>query len=336
MATSSEGFAGSLQRVSMLFSSPGASVVGEREPLPRAIMRWATRASVVACVMSLIVHVLLGLVGYSVHVRLGGGDGGSGPGGPVQVATISQTELLAMESTEIPSLAPGVEERMAVDVETHVQIELPGGSGMTDVGDIGDIGDGLGGAGSGTGIGIGMGTGGAGGGTAKFFDVVSKGERFAYIVDNSGSMEGEKIQALKRELASSIDALPETAQFLIIAFNSTPDIIGKRERWIEATPKNKSEMIKEVMKIEAFGGTEPLPAFGLAIGKFRPRPDSVYFLTDGQFNPEDADRIIMMCRAAGRVPVQSITFVSRDGEILLRKIGRDTGGSYTHVTGPVK
>ncbi len=311
-------------------------MVGEREPLSRVIVRWATRASVVACVMSLIVHVLLGLVGYAVHVRLGGGEGGGGPSGPVQVATISQTDLQAMESTEIPSLAPGVEERMTVDVETHVQIELPGGSGMTDVGDIGDIGDGLGGAGTGTGIGIGSGAGGAGGGTAKFFDVVSKGERFAYIVDNSGSMGGEKLAALKRELASSIDALPDSAYFLVIAFNSTSEIVGKKERWIEATPKNKSDMIKEIMNIEAFGGTEPLPGFAIAIGKFRPRPDSVYFLTDGQFNPEDADRIILMCRGAGRVPVQAITFVSREGEALLQKIGRDTGGSYTHVMGPVK
>jgi hypothetical protein len=307
---------------------------GGPEPLSRWVMRWVTRASVMACVLSLVIHVVLGMIGYAVHVRLGGGGGG-GPGGPVEVATISQTDLQAIEASEMASLAPGVDDRQTVDVETHVQIELPGGSGMTDVGDLGDIGDGFGGAGTGTGIGIGTGAGGAGVGTAKFFDVVSRGERFAYIVDNSGSMGGEKIAALKKELASSIDALPETAQFVVIAFNTTSEIVGKRERWIEASAKNKSEVIKDIMNIEAFGGTEPMPAFGLVFGKFRPRPDSVYFLTDGQFNPEDADRIIMMCRTAGRVPVQAITFVSRDGEALLKKIGRDTGGSYTHVAGPV-
>ncbi len=298
------------------------------EPLGRMLMRWATRASVVGMVLSLALHLVMLVVGG--YVRLGWVGGHGKPDAPVEVATITGTELSAMEETDLNSATPGVEDSKAMDVETHVKIDLPGGSGMSDTGDLGALGDGLGGAGNGTGIGLGDGAGGGGAGTAKFFNVETRGRRFAYIVDTSGSMAGPKLDGLKRELSSSIDALPESVQFIVVAFNSDATAVTG-ERWRDATAKNKSEAIRAIMKLEAYGGTEPLPGFSIAMGRMRPRPDVVYFLTDGVFAPDDADRIVTLCRNGGNVPVHAMTFVERDGEMLLRKIAKDTDGTYTHV-----
>jgi hypothetical protein len=306
------------------------AAVASTEPIGRVVMRWLTRASVVGMALSLVIHLVMLVLGGYVH--LGGIAGHGKPDAPVEVATITGTELSAMEETDLNSATPGVEDSKAMDVETHVKIDLPGGSGMSDTGDLGALGDGLGGAGSGTGIGLGDGAGGGGAGTAKFFNVETRGQRFAFIVDTSGSMAGPKLDGLKRELSSSIDALPETVQFIVVAFNSDATAVTG-ERWREATAKNKNEAIRAIMKLEAYGGTEPLPGFSIAMGRMRPRPDVVYFLTDGVFAIDDADRIITLCKNGGKAPVHAMTFVERDGEMLLRKIAKDTGGTYTHIPG---
>lgn len=303
----------------------------EPEPLSTVVIRWATRASVVAFALSLIVHLIMAGVGYMVHVRLGG-TSINGPVGPVEVAVMSSTEFAAIEEAELSATAPGVEENRRADMDTHVAIDLPGGSGMADTGDIGALGDGLGGAGAGTGIGVGDGAGGAGGGSAKFFNVETRGNRFAFIVDKSGSMaEGGKMEAVKLELCNTIDGLPEGTQFAVIFFSNTTDVLLGREQWLSATPKNKNEMIRAIQRIEPFGGTEPLPAFRIVFNSYRPRPDVVYFLTDGVFDPADGDRASAMSRAAGKIPIHTMAFVSEEGGMILRKMARDTGGSYTFV-----
>ncbi|CAN5765119.1 hypothetical protein BH11PLA1_BH11PLA1_03930 [soil metagenome] len=314
-------------------ASTGAPGTEVPEPTSIKILRWFTRGSVVACVLSLIVHVVLGFIGYQYHIRFS--SGAAATGGTVEVATMSESQLAALEDAELNSIAPGVDDTRPSNPDTTPAIELPGGAGMENTGDIGALGDGLGGAGAGTGIGLGDGAGGAGGGTARFFGMEARGSRFAYVVDISGSMmDGGKIEALRKELATSIDALPEGTQFCVMLFSSVSRPLMKRDSWFTATSKNKNEAIKLIEDIHAEGGTEPLTAFTAIFSKLRPRPDAIYFLTDGQFDSEDGNRIISMSRNAGRVAIHSLTFVSRDGEMIMRRIARETGGNYTHVTAP--
>lgn len=303
------------------------------EPMGDRLWRGLKHASVAALAISVLIHVLVLMVTTVIAIRTNSGSSPTGVPGAIEVAVISETDLSAMQDADINALAPGVDDLQNKDIENHVTIDLPGGAGMADTNDLGTLGDGLGGAGAGTGMGVGDGAGGAGGGSAKFFGVEARGQRFAYIVDISGSMQGPKMATLKRELASSIDALPEGTQFVVCTFSSDASIVGGKERWTEASPKNKSEAIKLISRLETFGGTEPLPGFGLVLGRIKPRPDAVYFMTDGVFDPEDAERIISLCRTGAKVPVHGISFVSREGEGVVRKIARDTGGTYTHVPG---
>ena len=62
----------------------------------------------------------------------------------------------------------------------------------------------------------------------------------------------------------------------------------------------------------------------------RIKPDAIYFMTDGEFDQSIAD-IIIRRNKERPMPVHCITFVSREGESVMRRIARETGGTYTHI-----
>src|SRR5438046_2601550 len=58
------------------------------------------------------------------------------------------------------------------------------------------------------------------------------------------------------------------------------------------------------------GGTEPLTAFKIVM-TLRPKPDAIYFMTDGEFNEDNATAVARM-NAEWRIPIHCLTFVSRE------------------------
>ena len=172
------------------------------------------------------------------------------------------------------------------------------------------------------------------GGAASFFGVEAGGNRFAYVVDVSGSMQGQRIEALKRELTRSIVGLQSQSEFTIMLYSSTAFQIGPGG-WRDATDQAKRNARSEIANIRAGGTTIPLPAFDLLFEQ-RPRPDAIYFMTDGAFVNPDAivAEINRLNRSTGRVvPIHCITFIEREAEETMKEIARLSGGSYTHVTG---
>ena len=66
------------------------------------------------------------------------------------------------------------------------------------------------------------------------------------------------------------------------------------------------------------------------------RPDAIYFLSDGQFDPS----AIQILRAQNRqnlrmnirqIPIHTIAFLDRFAEGLMRTIARNSGGEYRFV-----
>lgn len=324
----------------------GASAPGLRppntvppEPLSRVIIRWATRATVVGTTLSVIVHIVFLVVGWFVHVGGGYGGGRGGPDAPVEVAYMSGVELAALGETPLDTTTPAID---TGDTTDGIQVDIadaPGGAGLPDVGDLGAIGDGLGGAGTGLGIGVGSGAGGTGGSTA-FFGVEARGSRFVYIVDVSGSMEGAKLGTLKKELINSLEKLTDGSHFVVYFFASETFSLfartdGARERWINATSKEKERAERVIMDIASGGGTVPAPAFVKAF-TLSPKPDAIYFMTDGLFDAELADRVVRMNREGRTIPIHCIAFGDRSSEGLMRRIARESEGTYTFVEGPKK
>lgn len=172
---------------------------------------------------------------------------------------------------------------------------------------------------------------GAGAGSATFFGVEARGTRFAYIVDISGSMTGEKIQTLLRELTNSIEAMGENSSFFVVFYSHKPRIVGGRQKWARAIRRNKDLAIREVNSIQAGGATNPMPAFEIVF-KLRPQPDAIYFMTDGQFSPIVAQEVaVLNSTSIEPTPIHTISFVSREAEAQLKRIANESGGTYTHI-----
>lgn len=312
---------------------------------PVWFVKWAPPATIAALSLSLLIHLLLWGVAAVVYLggaQAGGAGGGGGPTA-IGVAVVTEAELGEMQSAGLDADAPAIAEAPMVALpggETEITIADSMGGG----GDQGGLGEGLGSLATGMGAGDisggpGLGSGGAGGGAASFFGVEARGTRFAYICDVSGSMETgigmgtqTRVGILKIELGKSLDALLENAHFFVALFSSNSVSMGGRFEWVGASDAGKTWARRTIPLITAEGATEPLPAFKLVYG-LRPKPDAIYFMTDGEFNPEYAVQIARM-NAEYRIPIHCITFVSREGEAVMRKIAADSGGTYTHIAGP--
>ena len=191
-------------------------------------------------------------------------------------------------------------------------------SGLGGVRD-GDLGDGLDSA-----------LGGQGG--ASFFGVEARGSRFAYIVDVSGSMDAERLTALKHELAASIMSLAEQSQFTVVVYNSQAfSLTGSK--WLPGDEDSKAQVRTEIAALQASGGTDPIPGFQ-SIFAMKPRPDAIYFMTDGEF--ADNDLVIATIsrlneQGSKPIPIHCLTLVEDGGAEVMKKIARRSRGTYRHV-----
>lgn len=304
--------------------------------------RWARHALVIGLVVSGLVHISgLGVAG---GIGIGGFAGGGGDGRaegprPVDFAVVPEVELSAMldnatlaEENPTPSVgtldptstasmdalaSPGIGDPLAgVGEATLGEISIGGGAALSD----------------GDGMGIGSGIGSGGGGGASFFGVEASGSRFAYILDMSASMNWDgKLDVLRAELAKSIENMTDQNEFVVVLFSDMSTVLGERTQWIVASDAGKKWARRSMSAVRAEGGTNPMPGFVTALA-MRPRPDAIYFMTDGEFS--DPDGVVAEVNALNsqlKVPVHCICFVTAASEPVMRKIATASGGSYTFV-----
>lgn len=330
-----------------LNAGPGSTAIdpallsAPTEPVAR--QPWWARSSS-AIIASVILHALITSVAAVMSFGpIGSAGSGTGREYGVDVALTSPVSLEALSSgAELDSVTPATTSTDAKDdlppmgvLEGAGGIDAPAsGSGL------GAVADGLGGAGGDIGDGAGLGTGGAGTGGASFFGVEAKGSRFLYICDISGSMNfgttgetsGERMRLLQTELTESVRGLLDHMSFYILFFSSGVTPIADSQKWLLASSKNKTFALDKVSALSPFGGTEPWPAFELGFA-FKPLPDAIYFMTDGNFDPQVALRIQAANVGSRKIPIHCITLQDRSGEEVMRKIAADSGGTYTHVPG---
>jgi hypothetical protein len=148
-------------------------------------------------------------------------------------------------------------------------------------------------------------------------------------------MQGPKLRALKIELEESIGSLAEQTQFFVAFFSTETNPMGGRTRWTRSDSKGKEWSKDRTNEVNAFGGTNPLPAFQLVFDLV-PRPDAIYFMTDGLFDAEVASEVAKMNKRGKRVPVHTIGFDMQDPEAekLLKRIAEESGGRYSPVGFP--
>lgn len=294
-----------------------------------------------ALTTGLIVSAVLHLSGYlaAEHVRFGWGLSrqASQGSGPVGLAVVTESELSELQGAALSVETPTVGEPAPSELGgRRLDFSEPSalgdaGVGGSDLGDLGsvmssatDIGPGLG---NGTGTG-----GGGGGGGASFFGVEASGNRFAYIVDVSGSMSvGGKIEALRAELQKSVSDMLQNSSFIIVPFSSEAQVLGGKTQWTEATDRNKAVASRTIETLKADGGTEPTLAFQI-IFSLRPRPDAIFFMTDGEFSGNVPDEVAIANPT--RVPIHCLCLVSQGSEGMMKQIASRSGGTYTFLPGP--
>jgi len=173
----------------------------------------------------------------------------------------------------------------------------------------------------------------AGGAGTSFFGVGSRGMRFAYIVDRSGSMQGRKIDVAMKELARSIAALPDYAHFYIVLFSTGFIEPPMQQGWMRARRTAVHTLIQWLNQIDPSGGTEPIPAFQQVFA-LPERPDVIFFLTDGEIpNADETGSVVAdLNRRGGRVIINTIAFGDARSKELLRRIAKESGGVYRFVS----
>lgn len=305
---------------------------------------WLSRSVLIGLGISVAVHLIILVIVAMVQIPQVFMDAGGGPGdeGPeFEITTTSELESIAQSLSELESdQAELTSDDLASELLASLDeldpsldpssIQLPTAAGND------PLGESFGGSES---------SGAGGGAGASFFGLEASGQRFAYIVDKSSSMrttdalqEESRMELTQRELARSIDALVETAEFLVMFYSDGPERLNNWRRWRPAIERNKQDARRSIHLVEPQGGTYPVEAFRLVL-ELRPPPDAIYFMTDGLIENDVPEEVERLNRRLG-VPVHCVMFGGfstdderRAVERLMRRIAGDSGGSFTRAGG---
>tara|TARA_Y100001934_G_scaffold242167_1_gene297720 strand:+ start:117 stop:1124 length:1008 start_codon:yes stop_codon:yes gene_type:complete len=166
-------------------------------------------------------------------------------------------------------------------------------------------------------------------------DTPTSSRNICIIAECSGSMtEGTKWPALKQEILETIESLMAPDKFQVCFFNSAA-IPFPRQKWRDPN-RDLTALESWLEQISPSGGTVPLSAFTYIFQNIKPAPDVVFFVTDGSFDSNEVPQILRtVTNINGKnVVVNTICLGSKEGEIAMQDIAKQTGGKYRYVPAP--
>ncbi len=116
------------------------------------------------------------------------------------------------------------------------------------------------------------------------------------VADKSGSMSGDKMQALKHALRVAIDQMDSDTEAFVVAFDGRARLALGLTAMDEA---GRRAAHHAVQRLEASGGTVMSLALAEALGQFRQRPGALgqaILLTDGQNDAGDETQLEAVLR----------------------------------------
>ena len=162
----------------------------------------------------------------------------------------------------------------------------------------------------------------------------------ALVLDRSGSMAGERIQALREAVTAALATLGETDVVSIVAFDSEVETV------VEARPRNEIENLDALLaRIEPAGGAALYDALNQGAAQLRRRAgpatsNHLILVTDGP--PTKGPREIAdFTRLAGafadeRITISSIGVGDDFNEDLLAALARAGNGRFRYAAQPAK
>lgn len=154
----------------------------------------------------------------------------------------------------------------------------------------------------------------------------------AFLVDVSGSMEGERLDSVKRTLHVLADALLPTDVITLVPFETRARVA------LSAVPLSEGSTVRGAINaLAAVGGTNlqaALVAAGPALATSK-APDAVVVLTDGQINeglsrPSELQALATLTLPDG-VPITCLGYGPDHNQDLLQKLAVASRGAYTFV-----
>ena len=178
-----------------------------------------------------------------------------------------------------------------------------------------------------------------GGSGTSFMGVETSAERVVYILDFSGSMFGArsnpKVDHVLLELKKSVNRLPSGHTFYVIFFDDQ-ELAMPTPSMVPANNSNKKTYFRwadtESVGVSARGGTDPSGALALALSTLK--PDAIYLLTDGGFDPTKSFAAITKFNPGHEVEINTVGFHDKGGESVLRQIALENHGEYMYIPPP--
>jgi hypothetical protein len=170
----------------------------------------------------------------------------------------------------------------------------------------------------------------------SYYGLELSGAKLIFIIDASGSMNGPRIIAAKRELVRAIEGLPGDVEFNVIAFNSRTYVW--QSKLVPASGENKQNAMYFVAALGLANQTASYDALDAAL-QFD--GEAIYFLTDGApvggkiTNPPDIIRAITQRNRFRRMTINSLGIgVGQPGntfDTFLSVLAQQNFGAYERV-----
>jgi hypothetical protein len=128
---------------------------------------------------------------------------------------------------------------------------------------------------------------------AKFFGQEIEGRRIVFVLDNSGSMQGGRLETVIAELLRCVDLLREDQEFYVIFHSDMvyplfyPDPV---DRYIRPTAANKRMLARWLETVELCLGDAVEEALAIAATI---QPDTVFLLSDGRIQGDKKIRFLL-------------------------------------------
>lgn len=163
-----------------------------------------------------------------------------------------------------------------------------------------------------------------------YYDIPIYAERAVFVIDVSGSMEGQPLEAAKRELTSAIFGLPDTSFFSVLAFHG--EVGAWQRQLVQASDPNKRAAADFVARLQAGGGTATSDALQAA---FAFDTEAIFFMSDGApsagkvVDPPAIVRMVCQMNGGRGISVHAISIMG--GAQFLEELARANHGRFRAI-----
>jgi Mg-chelatase subunit ChlD len=166
-------------------------------------------------------------------------------------------------------------------------------------------------------------------GGVDFFGARVKGRYICFVCDISGSMMGDKLEALKAEIIRTIRALPEGAQVQVTFFDDRPRVLVPG--WTRTGTPACDTLLRKINEVGTGGGTDAVDALQYTLSELEPVPHELFLLTDGHFARDPSKAILQLNSSKDRTRIHTLAMGDDADQELLEAIAKAHGGTFTHV-----